>query len=84
MKPQHRATRQRRRACLEDRIFASLKQAMGDGRTDVADHLLSALEVLAPECTSGAPLVRAYTLIADPGLQDVLDLPARGKRATPR
>ena len=83
MKP-HWATRQRRRACLEDQIFAALKQAMSNGRTDVADHLLSALEVLAPECTPGAPLVRAYTLIADPGLQAVLDPPARGRRATPR
>ena len=33
MKPQHRATRERRRACLEDQIFAALKQAMSDGRT---------------------------------------------------
>ena len=83
MKP-HGMARQRRRACLEDRIFAALKHAMSDSRTDVADHLLGALEVLAPECTSGAPLVRAYTLIADPGLQGALDLPARGRRATPR
>lgn len=80
----HPTARQRRRACLEDRIFAALKQAMSDGRADVADHLLSTLEVLAPECTSGAPLARAYTLIADPGLRGAIGLPARGRRATPR
>ncbi len=83
MKP-YGATRQRHRVCLEGQIFAALKQAMSDGRTDVADHLLSALEVLAPECTSGAPLARAYTLVADPGLHGALGLPALGRRATPR
>lgn len=57
-----------RRACsldsLEDRLLAVLEQAMRDDRLDVAEHLLCALEVLAPGCAPGSPLAAAYLLIA--------------------
>jgi len=51
---------------LERRILATLKQAMNDGRLDVADHLLRALEALAPGCAPGSPLGDAYLLAAGP------------------
>jgi len=61
-----RGTRQRRRACLEYRILAALRQAMTDDRLDVAEHLLRALEALAPNCAPGSPVAEAYLLVAEP------------------
>jgi hypothetical protein len=55
-----------RRARLEDRIHAALRQAIAEGRLDAAEHLLRALEVLAPLCTPGSPLAEAYLLLAEP------------------
>jgi hypothetical protein len=51
---------------LEDRILATLKQAMIDDRLDVAEHLLRALEALAPDCAPESPLAAAYLLIGGP------------------
>lgn len=65
MKPRG-ATPQRSRARLEEQIVAVLRQAMANGRLDVADHLLSALEVLASDCTPGSSLNRAYMPVAEP------------------
>ena len=62
----HRGTRQRHGVRLEDRILAALRHAMADGRLDVAEHLLRALEVLAPDGSPGSSLARAYGLIAEP------------------
>ena len=57
---------QGRSTFLEKQLFAVLKQAMTDNRFDVADHLLRALEVLAPDSELGSTLGRAYILIAEP------------------
>jgi hypothetical protein len=46
--------------------FAALKQAMTDDRPDAAEHLLRALEALAPDCAAGSPLAGAYLLVAEP------------------
>ncbi len=51
---------------LESQIFATFKQAMADGRSDVAEHLLCALEVLTSTRTQEALLDRAYLQIARP------------------
>ncbi len=39
---------------------------MTDGRLDVADHLLRALEVLAPGTAPGSPLADAYRAVGEP------------------
>jgi hypothetical protein len=51
---------------LESRIFAAFEQAIAEGRLDVAEHLLRALEVLATARTPEALLDRAYLRIARP------------------
>ena len=56
----------RRRASLEGRISAAFEQAIAEGRSDVAEHLLRALEVLASARTQAPALDRAYLLIAKP------------------
>ena len=56
----------RRRASLERRISAAFEQAIADGRPDVAEHLLCALEVLASARTPASVLDRAYLLITEP------------------
>ena len=50
--------------CLEDRIVAAFKQAMEEGRADVAEHLLCALETLCPDEMPGFPLAAAYLTVA--------------------
>lgn len=60
----HKAARCNRER-LERQILAALKQAMKDGRTAIADHLLNALEALAPECEPGTVLAYAYMTVAD-------------------
>ena len=39
---------------------------MTDDRLDVAEHLLRALEALAPNCAPGSPVAEAYLLVAEP------------------
>ncbi len=56
----------RRCTCLEDQILVAFKQAMTDGRLDVAEHLPRALETPAPECAPGSSLARAYLSAAGP------------------
>jgi hypothetical protein len=56
----------RRPVSLESRIFAAFERAIADGRPDVAEHLLRALEVLACTRTQGDLLDRAYLRIARP------------------
>ena len=50
----------RRRVSLERRIAAAFEQAVADGRPDVAEHLLCALEVLVSDRTPASVLDRAY------------------------
>ena len=50
----------RRRSLLERRTLAAFRQAVDDGRLDVAEHLLHALEVLGPDVAPGSPLADAY------------------------
>ena len=56
----------RRGASLEGRISTAFEQAMADGRSDLAEHLLRALEALASARTPDPTLDRAYLLIAQP------------------
>ena len=48
------------RSRLERRTLAAFRQAVDDGRLDVAEHLLRALEVLKPDLAPGSPLADAY------------------------
>jgi hypothetical protein len=50
--------------CLEARILAAFKQAMEEGRLDVAEHLLCALETLCPDDMPGSPRAAAYLTVA--------------------
>jgi hypothetical protein len=50
--------------CLEAMILAAFKQAMEEGRTDVAEHLLCALETLCPDDMPGSPRAAAYLTVA--------------------
>ncbi|KJB91158.1 hypothetical protein N826_31980 [Skermanella aerolata KACC 11604] len=49
--------------CLEARIVAAFKQAMEEGRTDVAEHLLCALETLCPDAMPDSTLAATYLTI---------------------
>ncbi len=51
-------------ASLEGCISAAFEQAIAEGRSDVAEHLLRALEVMASARTQAPALDRAYLLIA--------------------
>ena len=53
------------RGRLEDQILTALGSALVAGRLDVADHLLCALEALAPGLTPGSPLAEAYLAIGE-------------------
>jgi hypothetical protein len=50
--------------CLEARILAAFKQALEEGRSDVAEHLLCALETLCPDAMPGSPPAAAYLTVA--------------------
>ena len=50
--------------CLEAMILGAFKQAMEEGRPDVAQHLLCALETLYPDAMPGSPPAAAYLTIA--------------------
>lgn len=49
---------------LEDQVLAALGQALCEQRSDVAEHLLHALEVLCEDAMPGSPLADAYLLVA--------------------
>jgi hypothetical protein len=51
-------------SALEKMILSALRQAVADDQLGVAEHLLSALEVLQPDCVPGSPLADAYLSIA--------------------
>lgn len=48
---------------LEGKILAALKAAFAEGRLDVAEHLVRALEILEPEPSPGSALGQAYAMI---------------------
>lgn len=52
------------RQTLDVKILAAFKQACAEGRLDVADHLLRALEILDARPKPGSPLEEAYFSIA--------------------
>lgn len=49
---------------LETQILAALKLAMAEGRQDVAEHLLRALEELCDHEIRNRPLAKAYLLLS--------------------
>jgi hypothetical protein len=51
------------RHSLEGKILAALKAAFTEGRLDVAEHLVRALEILEPEPSPGSALGQAYAMI---------------------
>ena len=51
------------RHSLEGKILAALKVAFAEGRLDVAEHLVRALEILEPEPSPGSALGQAYAMI---------------------
>ncbi len=50
---------------LEHTILTAFKQAVTEGRLDVADHLLKALEVLSVDGERDAVLAETYLFLAD-------------------
>jgi hypothetical protein len=52
---------------LEDSILTAFSQAMADARTDVADHLLRALETLCLDEMLGSAVAEAYLHVARGG-----------------
>ncbi|MBA3516065.1 MAG: hypothetical protein H0T75_00025 [Rhizobiales bacterium] len=52
-----------RPAALEDQILTAFKRALAEGRSDVAEHLLRALEALQPHPTQGSSVADAYRAI---------------------
>lgn len=51
---------------LEELILKAFKQALSDERSEVAEHLLRAIETLQPDPAPGSSVARAY--LYDPGL----------------
>jgi hypothetical protein len=49
---------------LEHRVFAALECALAEGRLDVAEHLLCALEILCAGKIENTSLNRAYRILA--------------------
>ncbi|MDJ0390302.1 hypothetical protein QMO56_19505 [Roseomonas sp. E05] len=58
-----------RRPSLERRILAAFQHALAEGRFDVAEHLLCALETLVPDGAPGTALSAAYLSAAEPDPQ---------------
>ncbi len=48
---------------LEDEILAVLARATKEGRRDVVEHLLRALEALCSDPSPGSPLAEAYLVL---------------------
>ncbi len=71
---------------LEHQVLIALRRAMADGRLDVADHLLCALEVYAAGAVPGSALTEAYlSVAASSAPSTTLDAPrADGLSARPR
>ncbi|WP_149536711.1 hypothetical protein [Siccirubricoccus phaeus] len=44
---------------LEEQILAALERALAEGRSEVAEHLLRALEALCGDASPGTPLADA-------------------------
>ena len=59
------STRARRTSPLEDQILEAFQRALSEEQSDVAEHLLRALEVLQPDPASGASAAKAYRAIAN-------------------
>ncbi len=49
---------------LEEQILTAFKRALSEGRMDVAEHLLKALEALDPHPMPGSLVADAYGAIA--------------------
>lgn len=53
---------------LESRLFAAWQQAIGEGRWQVAEHLLKALEELSTtDPSAGGAVEQAYLVLAECG-----------------
>ena len=72
----------RRCPCLENRILAAFKQALEEGRVDVAEHLLCALEALDPGVTPGPTLSEAYLSTAKSTARHTARLAAMGREVS--
>jgi hypothetical protein len=53
-------------AAWSGQILAAIRQAVAEGRSDVAEHLLCALEALDAGGTAGLSLSEAYLSMMDP------------------
>lgn len=49
---------------LERELLSLLRRAIAEERLDVADHLLRALEILAPSLVPGSALAQAYLTVS--------------------
>lgn len=59
------STRASRTPLLENQILEAFKRALSEEQSDVAEHLLQALEVLQPDPAPGSSVAKAYLAIAD-------------------
>ncbi|CCF22392.1 protein of unknown function (plasmid) [Pseudorhizobium banfieldiae] len=50
---------------LEELILKAFRRALSDEQSDVAEHLLRALETLQPNLAPGSSVANAYRAIAD-------------------
>lgn len=64
---------------LEDQILAAFKRALAEGRLDVAEHLLQALEALQPDPVPGSATAGVYSSI---GRKAGFRAPAESLRCT--
>jgi len=72
-----------RHGALQGRILIALRQAMAEGRLDVADHLLRAIEVIAKGPVAGSVLAEAYLAVAtSPAPSANPDVPAARPRGS--
>lgn len=52
-------------SALEEQILRAFKQSLSEERSEVAEHLLRALETLQPKPTPGTSIAKAYLAISD-------------------
>jgi hypothetical protein len=64
-------------------ILAAFERALAEGRADVAEHLLCALEADEACCAPGAPLARAYLSAAGPAAADGAPPRSAARRRAP-